>query len=309
MLSIEQIGRFRRPIVWTMHDMEPFSGGYSYRSNLDIALVKPLEYLPRHARKRKLSEWILARKVASWKSISLTPVSPSVWLKSEAQAFGAFRNKRIFHVPYGVPHDVFFPVARTSARAELALPEEKRIILLGADDISDPRKGVDLAIDALKAYMQTNCGRLSPPLLVYFGRNAEKLTPLLSFLPALNFGTIANPNVLRLLYSSSNLFLCPSREDNLPNMAIESLACGTPVAAFRIGGLPDIVKEPAAGLLAEPFDSLQLSHLIKLAFVTQDFLSESANQLRSRLAHKNFSPEIQAEEYIKLYSTSTLKHE
>jgi glycosyltransferase involved in cell wall biosynthesis len=80
-------------------------------------------------------------------------------------------------------------------------------------------------------------------------------------------GRILDDLRLRLLYAAADVFVIPSRQDNLPNTGLEAHACGIPVVAFRTGGLVDIVADRVTGALAEPFVPASLAAAIRWVLV------------------------------------------
>jgi hypothetical protein len=115
-----------------------------------------------------------------------------------------------------------------------------------------------------------------------------------------SFGIIDSDEKLAMIYSAADIFILPSLEDNFPNTMLEAMSCGTPVIAFNIGGIPDLVKNGVTGFVA-PENDLQTmaEQIIKLA---------SNSQLRHNMSKKchqiicdNHSLDIQANNYLNLY--------
>ena len=151
------------------------------------------------------------------------------------------------------------PIDQQLARELLGLPLGVPTLLFGAlGGGEDPRKGFDLLLQALG---QLRCQRSDLQLLV-FGQLAPREPPQLGF-PIHYAGRLHDDLSLRALYSAADLMVVPSRQDNLPNTAVEAHACGTPVVAFRTGGLPDIVADRVTGALAEPFEPASLAVAIR----------------------------------------------
>jgi len=141
------------------------------------------------------------------------------------------------------------------ARDLLGLPPDVPLLLFGAmGGGRDPRKGFDLLAQAL-GHLRSEIPELE---LVIFGQLAPQQPPELGF-PVHFAGHLHDDLSLRVLYSAADALVVPSRQDNLPNTAVEAQACGTPVVAFEIGGLPDIVEHRVSGYLAKAFDSVDLS--------------------------------------------------
>jgi glycosyltransferase involved in cell wall biosynthesis len=201
-------------------------------------------------------------------------------------------------IPYPINLDVYKPLSQHCARESLGLPLDRKLVLFGADrgSATGSRKGFDLLKKALWELHE----RRSDFDIVLFGQRRfplEDLPPVVAHFP----GSMSDDVSLALLYSAADVFVAPSRQDNLPNTVIESLACGTPVVAFNIGGMPDMIQHSGNGYLAAPFDVGDLAqgiHLtIDLAVSDRDALSERCRQS----ALQSFSPNSVAKSYQEIY--------
>lgn len=252
-LRIESLARFRQPVVWTLHDMWPFTGGCSYAEGCERYRDQCGRCpLLKSESERDLSRRIWRRKRSAWRNLDLTVVAPSRWMKSCAERSSILGNYPVVCVPNGIDIERFRPEAQAEARRVLGLPAEAHIVLFGATAAdSDPRKGFDLLTAALAHLPRTIAGR--PVVAVVFG-NQDPFAVAGLDIPLMSLGAIKDDERLRMVYSATDVFAAPSREDNLPNTVIESLACGTPVVAFNIGGMPDMIDPLRAGTLVKPFD-------------------------------------------------------
>lgn len=106
-------------------------------------------------------------------------------------------------------------------------------------------------------------------------------------------GVVCDDRVLALAYSAADLMVVPSRQDNLPNTAIEPQACGTPVVAFDIGGLPDIVAHRETGWLAKAFDTEDLAAGILWVLEARNRWQGLSQAARAR-AVEHFSQQVVA---------------
>ncbi len=259
MLSIEEIGRIQKPIVWTMHDMWPFSGAEHYDD-----LQHPGRYEQGYARATRPVEYrgldldacVWRRKQHSWRDKRFHLVSPSNWLADCARRSALMKHQPCTVIPNCVDTDVFKPIDRRLARQLLNLDPDKRYILFGAmSSTSDPRKGFHLLQPALQQLAQRPGINGTTELLV-FGAS-EPANPPDFGLPARYLGSFHDEVSLALLYNAADVFAAPSMQDNLPNTVVEALACGTPCVAFAIGGMVDLIHASADGVLMAPFDAEQ----------------------------------------------------
>jgi len=255
-MSIAEMGAIKKPVVWTMHDMWPFSGAEHY-DDLDAPGRWRSGYL---ATDRALAHtgfdldaWTFRRKQRAWKNQTFHLASPSHWLADCARQSALFSRMPIRVIHNGIDLDVYKPVDRAIARGILNLPSNRRLILFGAlDSISDARKGFQLLQPALVRLAAL--GWKDQAELLIFGASTPKQPPDFE-LPAHYLGRFSDDIALNLLYAAADVFVSPSMQDNLSNTLVESLASGTPCVAFDIGGMRDLIEPGQTGFLARPFDT------------------------------------------------------
>lgn len=259
--GLAALARIGPPVVFTLHDMAPFTGGCHYAAGCEgfAAACRPCPQL--RGDPLRLTARVIASKREGLNHPNVAAVSPSHWLAEEARRSGVFARERVHVLPNAVEADVFTPTDRLAARAAFGLRPEDRVLLCGAHHAGEKRKGFDFLVPILRAVCEDprgdrlrDDGRL---VLTSFGSAAPELA-----LPGVtlhDLGYIADDRRLALAYAAADVVVVPSREDNLPNIMLESLACGTPVAAFAIGGIPDVVIDGVNGRLAPPFDTTALA--------------------------------------------------
>ena len=114
-------------------------------------------------------------------------------------------------------------------------------------------------------------------------------------------GRIQDEQKMSVLYNAANVLVMPSIADNLPQVAVESLACGTPVVAFNIGGIPDIVDHKKNGYLAKPCDTFDFYNGIQWILNASRYSGISINAAEK--AKSKFSRDILLDKYLALYNS------
>ncbi len=295
-LSIEEIGRLPMPLVWTLHDQWAFCGAEHYTSpplpgetaSSDERFAEGYspDSRPTHEGGPDLNRRTWLRKRRAWcRPIHI--VCPSQWLADCARRSTLMSDWPIKVIPNPVDLTVWAPCDQAQARALLGLPPERPLVLFGAmGGSADPRKGADLLLEALQHLRSQVAGTPLEQLeLLVFGQSRPAEPPDLGF-PIHYSGHLHDDLSLRLLYAAADVFVIPSRQDNLPNTGLEAHACGTPVVAFATGGLVDIIDNQITGVLAKPFDPLSLAAAIR--WVLEDpqrrwQLGQAARQRAERL--------------------------
>jgi glycosyltransferase involved in cell wall biosynthesis len=298
-LQIETMAKFKKPIVWTLHDMWAFTGGCHYTQDCDryTASCGACPQL-KSQKDWDLSRWIWQRKNKAWKDLNLTIVTPSQWLAKCTSQSSLFADTRIEVIPNGLNTKVYKPIERNLAKNLLGLPQNKRIILFGAMwATSDRRKGFHLLLPAFQKLRQlTNSEDIE---LAIFGASSPPEPPDFGF-PTHYLGRLNDDFSLSMLYAASDVFISTSLQDNLPNTIVEALACGTPCIAFKIGGMPDLIEHQHNGYLAEPFVAEDIARGIAWAIEDPERYDRLCDRAREK-AEREFNLQLQTSRYVSLF--------
>ena len=293
-LGISTISKINKPIVWTFHDMWPFSSTEHYNSKyINIDSVGSSNYCT-----RIIDSYIARLKFKKWHNHSnFNLVTPSYWLKNTIKDNSLFGKYNIDVINNGIDISIFNPKQQILARNELSLDVKKQIILFGAiDAITDKRKGFDLLSAALTMLKNPD----DNIEIVIFGSKLKKIEYKNGF-KTYYLGTIKDQKLLSTIYSAADVFILPSRIENLPNTAIEAIASGTPAVAFNVGGLPEIIEHKINGYLAEPFSIIDLAEGINwiLNLDKKDYQKLRFNARAS--AERKFDISLMVKKYSDLY--------
>jgi glycosyltransferase involved in cell wall biosynthesis len=295
--TIARLQALGKPIVWMLHDQRPFTGGCHFsagcaRYKKDCGGCPQLEEDPLGFPAMNLADQV---QLLATDSICVT--SPSRWLAQCARQSALFRRARIEVIPYGIDTDAFSPRPYAEAKSKLGLRPDSFQLLFGADFGSEKRKGFAELIAALKICWKDGAFRQrireGQVGLLAFGRPHDDLKQF----PVKSLGYISGDDALSWVYSAADLFVLPSLEDNLPNTAVESMSCGTPVLAFEVGGLPDLVGD--TGRLVAP-DKEALSQAILSICAKPGECRSWRPACRERIL-SGFSAPLQAQHYLRLY--------
>lgn len=299
-LQIETLAKFKKPIVWTLRDMWAFTGGCHYNGECDryTQSCGACPQLNSH-QDRDLSRWVWQRKAKAWKETNLTIVALSSWLGVCAAKSSLFGHLRIEVIPNSIDTQTYRPIERPIARALLNLPQDKKLILFGAvNATSDKRKGFHLLQPALKKLRQV----LSPDEveLIVFGASKPEHPLDLGF--ATHYlGTLNDDLSLALLYSAADVFIAPSVQENLANTVLESLACGLPCVAFKIGGMPDLIEHQYNGYLAQPYQVDDLTQGIFWVLENAERRQQLSYFARQKI-EQGFTVEATGAKYLSLFT-------
>jgi glycosyltransferase involved in cell wall biosynthesis len=299
MLSISDIGRIKKPITWTLHDMWAFCGAEHYTNDHRWREGYHSKNRPAYESGFDLNRWTWKRKRKQWRK-PIHIVTPSIWLSGCASQSALMKSWDISTVANPINTNTWKPIDKRQARELLGLPKDAKLLLFGAmGGMQDERKGFDLLMESLNQIR--NSQGVADLELVVFGQLPPKTPPDLGF-PVHFTGHLHDDLSLRALYSAADVLVIPSRQDNLPNTGIESHACGTPVVAFNIGGLPDIVDHLETGYLAKPFEAEDLAKGIQWVFQDKTrpaLLGEKAMQKAEAI----WSNDAVSKKYIEIYES------
>ncbi len=250
MLSIADIGAIRKPLVWTFHDMWPFSGILYYA------------YLPENMGNirtsgndsntgfTELDQLIFAEKVDSWKNQAFTVITPSYWLSTCAKESTLFKNSSIHTIAHPIALTTFYRRHVTTSRHELGLALDQKLILFCAmNPLNNPIKGWKIVQETMRQLEVAEPGKYA--LVICGSDEEEKSLPFQSYW----LGKIHDDERLAKVYSAVDVLICPSKQEAFGQVALEAQACGTPVIASNVGGLKDIIQHERTGLLVNEGDA------------------------------------------------------
>lgn len=300
-ISIEEMSKFDKPLVWTLHDMSAFTGGCAYSENCDNykKLCGACPQLGSHSQ-GDVSRWIWQRKNRHWKNQKFALVTPSRWLKDCAKSSSIFRDRDIEVIPNGLDLEVFKPLPRSLCRSILKVPENQTVILYGAiNAVSDPRKGFDLFWDAIKTLGQKQ--KIDSVRCLIFGTYQPANLPPIG-IPLTFLGPIYDEISLAVIYSAADVMIVPSRQEAFGQTASEALACGCPVVAFNATGLKDIVDHEINGYLAKAYEAQDLAKGIDLVIANPDRQKRMSIEARNK-ALREFDIIRMAVKYKNLYES------
>jgi len=238
-----------RHVVAYMHDCYWVTGRCAYsgpctkfRTGCDASCPTPDEH-PRLAPEKIAQAWKeRANLFAGPAAIPL--IANSHWTFDIAsQRFGSAARTGVVHL--GVDHELFSPIAKTTARRLLDLPQEKIIVVMGAVDVRDPRKG-----GALFEFVRESLSQRDDLGLVLFGQSSKRLTS------ARSFGLVRDERLMPFILSAADIFVGTAKEEAFGQTLLEASACALPVVALDVGGVGDIIEDRHSGILV-PLSSSQ----------------------------------------------------
>ncbi len=256
-LPLRVMRSFSQPIIWTMHDSWPFTGGCHvpldcrrYETNCgDCPQL-------RSCKDRDLSRLTWERKNREWRNLDITVVAPSRWMASCVGASSLLGDRRVEVIPNGLDITVFSPMDKQEARIILGLPTEGRFLLFSAmGGIASKEKGGDLLKACLERLAVEPNGNFTLLLSGCESSPEEGELPV----PFINLGRLTEEGKMKQVYAAADLTVVSSRSESLGYVAMESLACGTPCVAFDHSGNKDVVDHMQNGYLARAYDPAGLA--------------------------------------------------
>lgn len=303
--DIERILQSGKPVVWTMHDMWPFTGICHYSSGCSSYQTHcqscPLLYRGSNG---DLSYRIFKKKKQIWSLAPIHFVGCSNWLTKQALSATLTVGKGVINIPNPINTNLFKPLNKRECRVKRGLPLDKKLLLFGSMKVTDKRKGMDYLVEACRLLAARNLQAKESWGVVVFGQAAEHYASLFPFsLYSLDY--IHYESDLADLYNAVDIFVTPSLQDNLPNTIMEAMACGTPCVGFEIGGIPEMIDHLHNGYVAQYKSAIDLSNGISWVLEEADYelLSESAR----RKVLDRYSEEVVGKQYIELYNKITSK--
>lgn len=302
MLSLRDIRRILctgKPVVWTMHDMWPFTG-VCHQAGDCKGWQTGCGHCPllRHPSANDLSRHTYLRKARAYSAGRTVFVGCSQWLTALARRSPLLREQTVTSIPNPLDTGLYRPAESDAARRRQHLPPGKRLILFVAHKATDPNKGIGYLREAVSQLCRHDEKLREQMAVVVVGHKAETLQGTFAT-PLYIKGYVSDADTMIDLYNAADVLAMPTLMDNLPNTIAEAMSCGTPCVGFDVGGLPQMIDHGHNGLLAAYRDADDLARCLRRALFDPSCADFPA-QARAK-AVSAYSEQAVAERYAEIY--------
>lgn len=297
-MALPRLAAFR-PAVLTLHDMWSFTGHCIYSFDCErwksgCGVCPYPEIYPAIRRDATALEWKLKKRAFTHSRVTIIAISR--WIERLVRQ-SLLGECRIEWIPNGIDLKVFRPLDQRMCRDLLGLPQDRLLVLFAAADMADKRKGGDLLSEALLRLPEALRAKIS---LVIMGKT-KRDTAQGHGMQTFELGYIHDDLLKTQVFSAADLFVFPTRADNLPLVLQESMACGTPLVSFNVGGVPDLVRPGITGLLAEAEDCVGFARHIQALLEDNDLRRKLGHSCR-KIAEAEYDVVLQARRYGELFA-------
>lgn len=261
LLNLKTLSKIDKPIVWTIRDTWPFTGGCHVAQYFDCTRYtsgcgKCIQLNSNG--ENDLSSANISRKINMYpKNIKIVGISK--WITRAAkksQIFGEYDIKCIYN---SIDTNFFKPIDKNVVRKQLNIPTNYNIIAFGTSNFLDIYKGAHLFFKAIKNLSAKRY------FLITFGKNANVYTRK-CHLNHINFGFDSDQSIIAKIYNSADLFVSSSAAESFGKTVAESMSCGTPVVCRNTMGLNEIVDHGINGFLYNRDEPSTLTKTIEKYF-------------------------------------------
>ena len=281
--------KLNKPIVWTLHDMNPFTGGCHYsrdcrRFTEDCKNCPQLD----GTRNPNFASKLLEYKRKYMKLNNISYVTLCDWMITRLEDSSVFKDEKVYKIYNSLNTDIFKPFNKRKVRKSLGVPLDRKIVLFVSERRDNYRKGGYMLLQIIR--------KLKEKSYYFYAIGASEVPNLDDNLVQL--GVIQDEKTMATVYNIADVLIVPSTEDNLPNVMLEALCCGLPVVSFSNGGMNEIIKPGENGLLVEEQTPEAMISAVK------EYFLNSGNYDKSNIsenAQSLFNASNQAKAYIKVY--------
>lgn len=296
--GLRRIMQSGKQVFWTCHDMWPFTGGCYHNRGCENYLTGcgNCQYLSKSS-ENDLSKRVFGKKREVWNEGNLHFVLPSEWLKEKAAKSPLSQGKKLSVIPNPIDTNMYVRRPEMPDRKAFGLKEDSFVILFVAANLANPFKGFREFNQLLESLKSKG---LNAEVLV-IGENKSDVT--FSDVFPLHFtGFVHDAEMMAACYNCADVYVTTSLEENLPTTIMESLASGIPVAAFRVGGIPEMLIDRQTGWLSEVRDTDSLAHGIQSYYEMNKRDREEHRLACISYARENYDQLKVAEKYLAVYS-------
>lgn len=289
------------PVVLTLHDAWLLSGHCAHsfeceRWKTGCGHCPDLTIYPAIRKDATAYNW--QRKSEIYAKSRLYVATPSQWLMQKVEQSmltSAIMETRV--IPNGVDLSVFRPADRQTLRTALGIPQNARVLLFAANGI---RGNIWKDYQTMRAAVALIAERLSEQnvLFIALGEKApmERIGQAkICFVPYQK-----DPEGVARYYQAADVYVHAARADTFPNTILEALACGTPVVATAVGGIPEQIEDGVSGFLTPPGDAEAIAARVVGLLADEETRRRLAHQAAEFAEHR-FDLNRQVDDYLAWY--------
>jgi glycosyltransferase involved in cell wall biosynthesis len=299
----------RYPLVWTFHDMYAFTGGCTNSLNCErwqtgcgdcpqlhgapITSMLPLR------RDSTAQLWRIKRRLYEHSRFAV--VGPSRWMTELVKQSPLLAGKPVNHIPNGLDVDFWKPLDRTACKLTLDIaPDNKVLLFVGKPDnvFAYPGRCAVLrqSLADLRKLMSQSAVRVT---LLLVGEGGQGFT--VDGYDVVAVRAVTNLTMLRICYNAADVLIDPTQFDNLPGVIQEAMACGTPVVASNVGGVPDMIRHQETGYLAQQNAPREFAIAVRDLLRDHELWSGMSQRAR-QVATDQFHNEVVSQKMISVYA-------
>ena len=294
--GLKKIVESGKPIVWTMHDMWPFTGicHHAEECTKYTTGCHDCPLLPKRGC-TDLAKKTFERKLSVLSQADITFVGCSRWLADLCGKSKIAKGHKVVSIPNPIDTAAYAPMDKAAIRRKLGLPADKKLILFCSVKTTDIRKGMQYFQESCRILKETASADIEVLIL---GKNGDVLGATLP-LPFHALGYVAEGLPLAEFYNAADVFVTPSLQENLPNTIMEAMSCGVPCVGFNIGGIPEMIDHMSNGYVAEYKSAEDFARGIRRVLEGPDYATMCQNARTKVL--ENYSEPVVARQYISLF--------
>ncbi|MEP7255857.1 MAG: glycosyltransferase [Ferruginibacter sp.] len=262
--GLKQIARLNKPVIFFLHDMWNITGGCHHSFTCQKYKTEGCNNCPMFPAEKKndLSFKEFRKKLRFYRKYNnLNFVAPSKWLYNCAKESLLTKDKPVFYIPNILDNNLFKPIDKTTAKQILNIDTGETVIAFGAVSLDSPYKGWVYLQKALEQLQQEG-GIANITVLIFGSGHSQQIADAIPFKTKF-MGYLSDEHATMLVYNAADVFIAPSTAEAFGYVIMESLSCGTPVVAFEVGGVPEMIKHKENGYIAKYKDANDVCNGIK----------------------------------------------
>ena len=260
--EISQLKKFKKPIVWTFHDIWPLTGGCHCDYNCEKYKCMICGKCPiiNSTKDKDISTVIVKKKKKYIRHTDLSIIAPSKWMEQNITQNVIFYDKKCFNIPNALDTNIFSEKSLNIIvnKYKIKKDNSKINLLFSSSSLNTPYKGICYLYEMLRILKNNHKDIVEKLTIHLLGSDTEDVYKELKGFEIKLWGRISDQEEIAGIYSLADCLVYPSLCDNLPNTVMEALSCETPVVAFDIGGISDLIDHKVNGYLSEPKNAKSL---------------------------------------------------